>query len=69
MLLLWHDEFKRNNNLEKNVKMKFKMYLIAHQPCVIVILIKTCYCKCLFTSCDKKVNWKPIRKNLIRLKL
>ena len=29
MLLLWHDEFKRNNNLEKNAKMKFYMYLIA----------------------------------------
>ena len=28
MFWLWHDEFKRNDNLEKNAKMKFYMYVI-----------------------------------------
>ena len=51
--------------LQKGVKFELK----THQPCGIVILIKICYCKCLFTSRDKKVNRKPVRNNLIGLKL
>ena len=103
MFLLWHDEFKRNDNLKKKeAKMKFYMHVIpgyliinmnlgicntshkggaftlqkgvkfelnTRQPCGIVSLTKICYCKCLFTSCDKKVNRKPVRNNLIGLKL
>ena len=51
--------------LQKGVKFELK----TRQLCGIVSLINICYCKCLFTSHEKKVNWKPVRNNLIHLKL
>ena len=51
--------------LQKGVKFELKKC----QPGGIVSLIKICYCKCLFTSHDKKVNRNPVRNNLIGLNL